>query len=199
MGAIQPFSPLLRQDLRTILVCICMHKCSQVLTVVNAEALPLCLDSTSGLISKRAMKGDSSILCFQHTLITPFSERDTSSLLQLTTASHLCILMSINYTLNETIKNCRAIDVWAFTWGVGRRAIGPLKINVGEIQLGQRKGRESETVVFNVHLCFHADTNKQTRCINMHTRCIIDAAAHMHTRTYAPSKTSSVRHKYICS
>lgn len=60
---------------------------------------------------KRAMKEGSSILCFQHTLIMPFSERDTSSLLQPTTASHLCILMSINYTLNETIKNCRAIDV----------------------------------------------------------------------------------------
>ncbi len=63
-----------------------MRKYSQVLTVVNAEALPLCLDSTSGLISKRAMKEDSSILCFQHTLIMPFSEGDTSSLLQPATA-----------------------------------------------------------------------------------------------------------------
>lgn len=87
-----------------------MNKYSQVLTVANAQALPLCLDSTSGLVSKRAMKGDSSILCFQHTLIMPFSERDISFLLQPTTASHLCILMSINYTPNETIKNCRAID-----------------------------------------------------------------------------------------
>lgn len=107
------FPASLRQDLRTILVCICMHKYSQVLTLVNAEAWPLCLDSTSALISKRAVKEDSSILCFQHTLIMPFRERerDASSLLQPTTASHVCILMSINYTLNETIKNCRAIDV----------------------------------------------------------------------------------------
>lgn len=111
------------------------------------------------------MKEDSSILCFQHTLIMPFSERDTSSPQQPATASHLCILMSINYTLNETIKNCRAIDVWAFSWGVGRRAVGALKINVGEIQLGQRKGREFEAVVFNVHLFLHADTNKQTNRI----------------------------------
>lgn len=160
----QPFS-LSRQDLRTILVCICMSKYRQVLTVVNTEPWPLCLDSTSGLISKRATTEDSSILCFQHTLIMPFSERDTLSLLQPTTASHLCILMSINYTLNETIKNCRAIHVWAFSWGVGRRAVGPLKINVGEIQLGKRKGREFEAVVFNVHLCLHADTNKQTNRI----------------------------------
>lgn len=92
-----------------------MRESDQVFTVVNAEALPLCLDSTSGLISKTAMKEDSSILCFQHTLITPFSERDTLSLLQPATASHLCILISINYTLNETIKKCSAIDVWAFS------------------------------------------------------------------------------------
>ena len=117
-----------------------MGKSNQVLTVVNADALPLCVDSTWGLFSERAVKEDVSLLCFQHTLITPFSEGDTSSLPQLTTASHLCILMSINYTLNETIKNCRAIDVWAFSWGEGRRAVGALKINVGEIQLGQRKG-----------------------------------------------------------
>lgn len=38
-------------------------------------------------------------------------ETDTLSPLQPTTASHLCILMSVNYTLNKTIKNCRAIDV----------------------------------------------------------------------------------------
>lgn len=142
-----------------------MHKYSQVLTVVNAEALPLCLDSTSGLISKRAMKEDSSILCFQHTLIMPFSERDTSSPRQPATASYLCILMSINYTLNETIKNCHAIDVWVFSWGVGRRAVGPLKINVGEIQLGQRKGREFEAVVFNVRRCLRAHSYKQTNRI----------------------------------
>lgn len=142
-----------------------MSKYGQVLIVVIAEALPLCLDSTSGLISKRAMKEDSSILRFQHTLIMPFSVRDTSSLLQPAAVSHLCILMSINYTLNETIKNCRAIDVWVFSWGVGRRAAGPLKINVGEIQLGQRKGREFEAVVFNVHLCLHADINKWTNWI----------------------------------
>lgn len=92
-----------------------MLKYNQVLTVVNAEALLLCVDSTSGLISKRAMKEDSYVLCLQYTLIMPFSERDTLSLLQPATASHLCILMSINYTLNETIKNCRAIDVWAFS------------------------------------------------------------------------------------
>lgn len=35
----------------------------------------------------------------------------------------------------------------------------------GEIQLGQRKGREFEAVVFNVHLRLHTDTNKQTNRI----------------------------------
>ena len=142
-----------------------MNKYNQVFTVVNAEALSLCLDGTSGLISKRAMEKGSSILCFQLTLIMPFSERERERhIISATarTASHLCILMSINYTLNETIKNCHAIDVWAFSWGVRRRAVGPLKINVGEIQLVQRKGREFGGLVFNVRLCLQADAYKQS-------------------------------------
>lgn len=60
------------------------------------------------------MKEDSPILFSAHFNYAFKKGRDTWSLLQLATASHLCILMSINYTLNETIKNCSAIDVWAF-------------------------------------------------------------------------------------
>lgn len=91
------FSQILRQDLSTILAYIWMCKYGQgLLTVVNI------------LISKRAMKD---FLCFQHTLI----KQDILSLLPPATTSHLCILISINYILNETIKNCGAIDVGAFS------------------------------------------------------------------------------------
>lgn len=36
----------------------------------------------------------------------------------------------------------------------------PLKINVGEIQLVERKGRDFEAVVFNIHLCSYANKRK---------------------------------------
>lgn len=90
-----------------------MHECSQVSTVVNAEALSLCVDGTSGLISKRTVNveeeggscgGGSSILRSLLTLITPVWERDTAAQLRPSAASRVCILMSINYLLNETIK-----------------------------------------------------------------------------------------------
>lgn len=76
-----------------------MFKHSQVLTVVNAQALPLCLENTSGFVSQRAVKGDITLRCFQRVLIMPFNERDTSSLPAAT--SDVYILMSINYALNE--------------------------------------------------------------------------------------------------
>lgn len=74
-----------------------MLKYSQVF-IANAQALPLFLDSTSGFVSQRAMKGEISLRRFQRGLIMPFNERDTSSL---PAASSVCILMSINYALNE--------------------------------------------------------------------------------------------------
>lgn len=87
-----------REDLRKTSACVCMLKYSQVL-IVNAQAMPLCLDSTSAFVSQRAVKGEISLRCFQRGLIMPFNERDTSSLPA--AASNVCILMSINYTLNE--------------------------------------------------------------------------------------------------
>ena len=65
-------------------------------------------------------------------------------LLQTATVIRLCILMSINYALNETIKNVQGIDVWAPSQGEeggGGGILGRLKINLGEIQLGERKGQ----------------------------------------------------------
>lgn len=79
--------------------CISMFKYIQVLTVVKAQALPLCLDSTSGSVAQPALKGDISLRRFQCALIMPFNAQDTSSLP--TAASNVCILMSINYALNE--------------------------------------------------------------------------------------------------
>lgn len=70
---------LAREDLGTISACVCMLKYSQVVTV-NAQALPLCLDSSSGFVSQRAVKGEISLRCVRHGLIMPFNERDTSSL-----------------------------------------------------------------------------------------------------------------------
>lgn len=75
-----------------------MLKYSQVL-IVNAQALLLCLDSTSGFVSQRAVKEEILRRCFQRGLIMPFNERDTSYLPA--AASNVCILMSNNYTLNE--------------------------------------------------------------------------------------------------
>lgn len=75
-----------------------MLKYSQVL-IVNARALPLFLDSTSGFVSQGAVKGEISLRCLRRGLIMPFNERDTSSLPA--AASNVCILMSINYALNE--------------------------------------------------------------------------------------------------
>lgn len=79
--------------------CISMFKYIQVLTVVKAQALLLCLDSTSGSVAQPAVKGDISLRCFQCALIMPFNAQDTSSLPA--AATNVCILMSINYALNE--------------------------------------------------------------------------------------------------
>lgn len=85
-----------------------MLKYSQVL-IVNAQALPLCLDSTSGFVSQQAVKGEILLCCFQRGLIMPFNERDTSSLP--VAASNVCILMSINYALNELSNSPMQFDV----------------------------------------------------------------------------------------
>lgn len=47
--------------------------------------------------------------------------------------------MSINYALNETIKNRQAVW-WGGSPNEQWRTLGRLKNNVGEIQLGKRKG-----------------------------------------------------------
>lgn len=60
--------------------------------VINAQALPLCSNGTSGVVSKKAMKEDSLSLCFQDALIMPFSQRYGVS----PTALHSFPFMHIN-------------------------------------------------------------------------------------------------------
>lgn len=80
----------------------------------------------------------------------PLNERDTSSLPA--AVSSVCILMSINYALNELSNSAMQLMCVCLPLRSKGRLTGPLKINGEEIQLVERKGRDFEAVVFIIHL-----------------------------------------------
>ncbi len=108
--------------------------------------------------------------------------------------TYLCILMRINYALNETIKNRQAVW-WGGSPNEEGRTLGCLKINVGEIQLGKRKGGNLKPRRF---MCAHT-IEDISGILQSQTHLLQTQQALHHKEMQSSPNQERLKGKYFCA